>query len=257
MKTSTKNALITGLFSVISAIVGLGAGMNIQNSKIESAIVQSGMITVNQNGTSTEIVLQLLNDYKEANDRIIKLNETIEKLKNGTNTNDISNTDGTLNKDSGAITQALFDLDTFTSSQDSNYQTFVHDWDTNIEMDNLGETGKYKKAKEISCWYTHGEQTDVYLLKRNYSKISGVVLVPYQSKDNTNEKNYGYVEFYNKDILIGTTPLVRGGVKPQNFEISINGVEELTVKYCINSKYLGYSGSNSFSFVVADFTLIE
>lgn len=51
MKTSTKNTIIAGGFTIAASIIGLVsfcAGENEQSSKVNTTIGQSGIITINQ-----------------------------------------------------------------------------------------------------------------------------------------------------------------------------------------------------------------
>ncbi len=66
MKTSTKNTIIGGVFTVIAAIIGtisFSKGKEVQGNIIEAAISKSGIITINQDESSSEIIDRLLDEY--------------------------------------------------------------------------------------------------------------------------------------------------------------------------------------------------
>lgn len=83
MKTSTKNALIKGVFSIVTGVIGLFAGYNInsniENSKIVTMLSQSGIITINNNSSNTEIVSKLIDtilaDKEELKSLSIKITD--------------------------------------------------------------------------------------------------------------------------------------------------------------------------------------
>ena len=80
MKTSMKNAIITGIFSIIVGIIGFISGENKVNQQIENKIEQSG-ITIN-NISNGNNVNTLLNDYKELTNQLLELKENNLSLSN-------------------------------------------------------------------------------------------------------------------------------------------------------------------------------
>lgn len=82
LKTSTKNVIIGGVFSIIVGIIGLFTGSNIQNSKIINTVVANGSIAVDPNESSVEIVENLLNKYSVAINEIDVIQQNNENLLN-------------------------------------------------------------------------------------------------------------------------------------------------------------------------------
>lgn len=83
MKTSTKNTIITGIFTVIASIIGIisfSIGGNVQNNKIESTIKQSGVIDVDQEESLAEIINKLTDEYIEINNQVNLLNQKNSEL---------------------------------------------------------------------------------------------------------------------------------------------------------------------------------
>lgn len=65
MKTSTKNAIITGICTVAASVISIvsySIGGNIQKSKMETTINQSGVITINQNENSMDTIERIINE---------------------------------------------------------------------------------------------------------------------------------------------------------------------------------------------------
>lgn len=83
MKTSTKNTIITGIFTIISALIGIisfSIGSNVQNNKIESTIKQSGVIDVDQEKPLVEIINKFTNEYTDINNQLNLLNQKYGEL---------------------------------------------------------------------------------------------------------------------------------------------------------------------------------
>lgn len=83
MKTSTKNTILTGIFTIIASIIGIISynwGENAQTNEILNTVQQSGLTNVNKNDSSVEIVNKLLNEYINLNNKIISLNEEKHEL---------------------------------------------------------------------------------------------------------------------------------------------------------------------------------
>lgn len=61
MKTSTKNAIITGIFSLIAGtMAGYTLNADMQNNKVENMINQSGLVDINNGSSIGDIVSTLL-----------------------------------------------------------------------------------------------------------------------------------------------------------------------------------------------------
>jgi len=89
METSTKNALITGAFSIITALIGtisFSFGKEVQNNRVEKIINQRGIITVNENEETADSLNRLLDEYialkNDFNIVSNEYNDLLEKVNN-------------------------------------------------------------------------------------------------------------------------------------------------------------------------------
>ncbi len=85
MKTSTKNAIISGIFTVSAAIIGIisfSIGKENQDNKIETTINQSGVITINQSENSIDTIERLLDEYISLQTDFNDMNIKYTELKN-------------------------------------------------------------------------------------------------------------------------------------------------------------------------------
>lgn len=86
MKTSTKNALVKGVFSIAIGIIGLFAGYNInsniENNKIVTMLSQSGVITINNNSSNAEIVSKLIDTILADKEELKSLSVKIADIDN-------------------------------------------------------------------------------------------------------------------------------------------------------------------------------
>lgn len=85
MKTSTKNATIAGICTVVASAIGIvsySIGGNIEKSKMETTINQSGIITINQNENSMDTIERILNEYVNVQNDYNSMSIEYTNLKN-------------------------------------------------------------------------------------------------------------------------------------------------------------------------------
>ena len=78
MKTSTKNVIITGIFTVIAGFTGVAVGYNFQDSEVRDVMKQNGLVNINYEDLSYEVLIKLIEAYI---DNVNKLEEKNEKEK--------------------------------------------------------------------------------------------------------------------------------------------------------------------------------
>lgn len=86
MKTSTKNAIITGIFTIVGSLITAFCTESVvknnyknQNSEIESDIVNSG-IDINDEDSMEIMVNQLINEYNDYKDKVDSLSTKNNQL---------------------------------------------------------------------------------------------------------------------------------------------------------------------------------
>lgn len=94
----------------------------------------------------------------------------------------------------------------------------------------------YGNNYEDTMFYLWGEEDDrdVYLLNGQFSKLSGTIYIPTERTTISDEwclDRMYYVHIYGDGNLLFTSPQMANGQAPVNFEISVEGVQELTITY--------------------------
>ena len=261
MKTSTKNVFITGIFSVIVAVIGtisFSIGKTTQNKKIETTINQSGVITINKNENSPEVIKRLLDEYihlqNDYNDISIKyanlennynliqmendeLNTKIKKLE--LENNSLNNT-LTVQK---AIeeetlpeiepTKYLFDEDPYmveyvklymrNNDRNTIYSKDGFYYNTGFRMSS--NNIEYQKGMAITP--NSSRQASLYYnLEKKYLLLSGTIAFEDKLSDRV-DKNYK-IYFYIDDNLIESVTITKGTL-PEEFRIDVSNCSILRI----------------------------
>lgn len=263
MKTSTKNTIIAGGFTIAASIIGLVsffAGENKQSSKVKATIGQSGIITINQNGDSTDTIEQLLNKYielqnnynamsikyanlendsnvlisenKELLKRVERLEVENESLNKKLGNQQVVQNDGLL---SIAQDKYLFDEepylfeDTYLAMRNNNRDAIYkspsggYSYDTGFRMTSNGEN--YEKGMSITP-KSSGQAAFYYNLKGEYINLSGLIAFEDKFSERA-DKSYNII-FYCDDVYIDTVTIKKGSL-PTEFSIDITGCKNLKV----------------------------
>ena len=96
--------------------------------------------------------------------------------------------------------------------------------------DNVGYT--YSNAYALGI--RDGKQC-TYILEGKYSRLEGKLALSSQDKNASVESGFA---FYGDGVLLGYSPMLKQGVRPQSFSIDVTGVTELTVE-CVGGTFYG------------------
>lgn len=261
MKTSTKNALITGIFSIIAAGIGtlsFSIGKTTQNEKIETTINQSGVITISQNESSSEVIERLLNEYVQLQSDYNSVSVKYADLENDYNT--IENEKNTLaervkvlesenNSLSNTLTvqksieesaepeikptKYLFDEDPYmvdyvklymrNNDRNTIYSKDGFYYDTGFRMSS--NNIEYQKGMAITP--NAYEQSSLYYnLEKKFLLLSGSIAFEDKFSDRI-DKNYN-IYIYADDNLIETISISKGEL-PKDFNIDITNCSILRI----------------------------
>ncbi len=114
---------------------------------------------------------------------------------------------------------SLFNMYTLVGSADSLAET------ANDVKDNLGIN--HKRVHLIMCYGNSESNNTTFLLNGEYSLLKGTFFL---TDDEKSEEYNRYVEFYADGEYIGSTSSFKAGVRPEDFELDVTDVDELTVK---------------------------
>ena len=245
MKTSTKNVIITGIFTLIAGLGGCFAERSIQNNKIENTVVQSGIITINENESALETVDRLLNEYFKIQTEVSDLRVTNENLNNKIKNLEMSlksektNFESDIFSDTNSNTdpevkseKALFDDDPYMKEgillymRNNDKSTVFNNgyvYDTGFRMVSNGV--EYQKgmavtpnsSKQASLYYNLGEE---------YSFLSGKAAFEDKYSERADKKYSLY--FYGDNELIDSFTIVKGEL-PIKFNINVSGCSILRI----------------------------
>lgn len=114
---------------------------------------------------------------------------------------------------------SLFNMYTIVGSADSLAET------ANDVKDNLGVN--HKRVHLIMCYGNSESNNTTFLLNGEYSLLKGTFFL---TDDEKSDEYNRYVEFYADGEYIGSTSSFKSGVRPEDFELDVTDVDELTVK---------------------------
>lgn len=258
MKTSTKNAIITGVFSVVAAIIGLFSGSSIQNIAIESTITKSGVIITENSENSMDIIERLLekytslqSDYNDVNIEYTSLKSEYDALltEKVELTNMISNleAENTSLNNKLAVQNAiennetpdispdkyLFDEEPYmeeyvhlymrNNNRDTIYSGSSFYYETGFRMVSNGES--YEKGMSITP-RSNNQAAIYYNLKGQYSILSGLIAFEDKNSDRV-DKNYN-IYFYCDDVYKEKVTITKGSL-PVDFNIDITNCQILKI----------------------------
>lgn len=148
---------------------------------------------------------------------------------------------------------ALTDIDPFYEDSEDPYYLEIDKWVAQ-DKDNLGNGGN-SGIKIINSGTSNRWVTISYMINGEYDTLTGTFALSYDSKDCTDESNYGaQLIIYNEDDeMIYGTDAILGGVEPIDVNVNISGVKEL--KVCFYSGNSSWFGSSTFIFGFVNPTL--
>lgn len=113
---------------------------------------------------------------------------------------------------------------------------FSHSEDTG-RLDNVGNSYS-ADAYELYASVTGGDRSITFPLDGKYSTLSGTIAI----RQNESHESLR-LEFYNGDVLIGQTEMLRDGVRPIDFSVDVSGVVDLTLRTSTETSY-GFAYTN-------------
>lgn len=275
MKTSTKNAIITGIFTICGSLVTAFCTESVvsnnyknQNSEIENDIVNSG-INTNAEDSMQIMVNQLINEYNDyknevdslsaKNSQLTKENDELKTENNNLNnlySDSIEKIDQlnyqlaefgqkTIDNDDDSndlIIQEtpsdfLFNLDTMSlHTPENNFYEMVYNLDDSIG--NNHDNVILCGAKNSSDDKDTNSLYAEYYINKQYISLKGNIVIPEETK---NCDDVYVVYFYGDDEYITETDNMTIGSLPYEFDIPLAGVTKLKIKVVRTEKNSGNS----------------
>lgn len=258
MKTSTKNAIITGVCSVAAAIIGLFSGSTIQNMAIELTITQSGVISTEDSENSGDILERLLedyttlqSDYNDANIEFANLKSEYDDLLNEkkeltSKINDLMAENKSLNNKLEVLNaiendetptispdKYLFDEEPYmednvylymrNNNRNTIYQVGGFYYETGFRMVSNGIN--YEKGMSITP-KSNDQAVIYYNLRGQYSMLSGSIAFEDKNSDRV-DKSYN-IYFYCDDNYKERITITKGSL-PVEFNIDITNCQILKI----------------------------
>ena len=214
-----KKEFIKGIFGVIIAIItgtlGYKAGCESVEQRIENQVSQ----VVEVNNGDADAAVDYLVDRVEELEGII---ETYEKQKTSSNT-EIEDTNDVeiIEKEDQSIN--LLETDYFAQSEGSTFEGIV---DVEGDKDNIGEVHSKGFVYDGDHYYM-GYRT--YSLNKKYESIRGTIALPFTSRDTTGKCTVRITD--ENDNQLYQSNEITSGVKPQEFEFDVSGVDEITFEF--------------------------
>lgn len=265
MKTSTRNAVIGAIATVITAILAFFAGdkiginqtINIINDGEEKKIdaedyenlldnnnqmlkQKEGLENENENlNQKNEQLNEDISKLQEKNKSLVKenneLSNQIEKLKNSMAQNDNSVSDQSYEtvylNNLSVFNCQYYDRGTWESAN-------LYEWSN---TDKAADGKKYKNATHMAIdgnWSGHAQTIVIdYLLDKKYKTINGNFILDENSKSTT---TIATLNIYGDDTILYTYDNITGGLVPQNTgEISIKNIDKLRFEFVSEQGELG------------------
>lgn len=277
MKTSMKNVIITGIFSIVVGIISFISGENKVNQQIENKIEQSG-ITIN-NISNENNVNTLLNDYKELTNQLFELKEENISLSNEKEDvkkqySELLNNYNILSKDYQNSIDSISKLqdemntlklnnqnqyplqlnDSYTATKE-NPSDFLYDLDYMAlhtpqdnfyrKVSNLYDSTGNNHDNVILCraYTTTDDMEDnslyaEYYLNKKYTSLKGKIVIP---EDTKNSDDVYVVYFYGDSNYITETDKITIGSLPYEFNVPVEDIVKLKIKIVRTERNLGNS----------------
>lgn len=246
MKTSTKNTIIAGIFTIAAACIGIisfSVGGNFQNNKIESTIKQSGAISISQEESLTDIINRLTDEYISANKQINLLNQKNNNLETDnemlqTNIDSMQNELNDVLKENEILKSQIAELqkllDNFDENEKQNENITHTDTLNNIyKIDSSdyelikGFSDSYGNTYSLAYKFDASKNAyAMFNLDEQYNILSGYVA----ASQDTGSGAVMVIEIYGDDILlkkINNITKSSDAIPLENIEI--DGVKKLTI----------------------------
>lgn len=219
MKDTIKAALITGVLGVVASIVtGIftyKAGAEKVEQRIDNQISQVVEVNNGDVDAAVEYLISRIEELEEENDTLEKENASLN-VKNENN-NDVK----TGAKETQTVN--LLETDYLNQSKGNTFEGIV---DVEGDKDNIGTIHSNGFVYEGDYYYM-GYRT--YALNSMYESVRGVIAIPFDSRDTEGKCTVRITD--EKDNQLYQSQEITGGVQPQEFEVDVSGVEELTFEF--------------------------
>lgn len=249
MKTSTKNVIISGIFTISAAIIGTisySIGKEKQDNKIETTINQSGVITINQSENSIDTIERLLDEYISLQKAFNDINVKYVKLKNdydnilsyNENANSLNVSLEEINQNQELIqnNNATEIFDATESSEEIVNLTTLIDVGLNNHLEPLSETysmdsygNSYKTGYNV-VYSREFDQISIakYRLNGEYNQCMGSMAYCM----NAYKEGYIILNFYDEnDNLLYKTDKADYNTEYFDFNFSVENVKILKITY--------------------------
>lgn len=108
-------------------------------------------------------------------------------------------------------------------------------WNPENDKDNTGNT--YLRGLKFTQYESYGDGNESssqyieYLLNQKYSKVSGKFVLHYDHRNDPGANSNSKMKIYGDDQLIYTSPVLKAGVLPINFDVNVTGVIKLKIQF--------------------------
>jgi len=145
------------------------------------------------------------------------------------------------------INQWAAEIDSYIPVSLSEFETFASEknnkidkdkWENGHDYDNIGNTYEDGFTYRCSAYSTTESVSDTYLVEGKYNKFTGTWVTTKEAKDRTDSKYFAKVYVYGDGVCLYSSPVARGAVYPQDFEVDITNVNELTIKVEMHGQYM-------------------
>lgn len=224
MKDTVKAALITGVLGVVASIVTgvftYKAGAENVEQRIDNQISQVVEVDNGDVDAAVEYLISRIEELEEENDTLEKENASLNvKIENSNDVKTGQTETQTVNNQS----VNLLETDYLNQSKGSTFKGIV---DVEGDKDNVGTIHSKGFVYDGDSYYM-GYRT--YALNSKYESVSGVIAIPFDSRDTEGKCTVRITD--ENDNQLYQSQEITGGVQPQEFEVDVSGVEELTFEF--------------------------
>lgn len=100
-------------------------------------------------------------------------------------------------------------------------------WQSEKDKDSAGNNYNHGIKYKMDSFSSKNTQYTEYLLNQKYKQFSGKFILHYDSR---NENSDTYLKVYGDDKLLYTSPVMRAGILPIDFNVDVSGVIKLKVQ---------------------------
>lgn len=253
MKTSTKNTIIAGVFTIIASAIGTvsyNIGRNEQNSEIQNTIQQSGFMNVDRNDSSIDIVNKLLNEYISMNNKIIELNKEKNDLIINNNDiksenemlilkkNDLQEKLDNILQENSTIKNSNDETNSITNEEKIKFKAILNDIyviDSYYYKTMKGFSDSYGNSYSMAYQFDASNNAYAkYNIDNKYHFLTGYVT----ASSNTGRKVNMTIEIYGDDVLLKKIENINKETEAIHLDdIDISDTKKLTINTYNTGEY--------------------